>query len=166
MEEDWKPVHLEDFTQYQVSTFGNVLNTKTNKLLNPYDNGRGYLFVDLTNNGKRKTIQVHKLVSFAFLENPNEYKEIDHIDQEKTNNRIDNLRWCSRNQNNRNIQKRSNTSSKYKGVCWNKSHNKWHSNITLNKKKHNLGYFETEEEAFECFRQFVLEHNLNEFYNL
>ena len=163
MEEEFKII--PNFENYSVSNFGNVRNNKTGRVLKPYDSGRGYLFVDL-NNGKRKTIQVHRLVALSFLENPENYKEVDHIDQVKTNNRFDNLRWCSRNQNNRNVKKRSNTSSTYKGVSWHKFHNKWASTITLNKRNTHLGYFETEEEAFECFKKFVISHNLNDFYNL
>jgi hypothetical protein len=53
-------------------------------------------------NGKRKSELIHRLVGLHFIDNPNGYTEIDHIDRCKENNRADNLRWCTRSDNNKN----------------------------------------------------------------
>lgn len=73
------------------------------KLLNPYARkvSKNYLFycVSLWKNNKSKCGRVHRLVALAFIPNPNNLKEIDHIDTNTANNRVDNLRWCDRKGN-------------------------------------------------------------------
>lgn len=68
--------------------YGKVLEIKT-------VNNSGYLTVGLHNNGKQKTLLVHRVVAEAFIDNPNRYPEVNHIDQDKLNNRIENLEWCT-----------------------------------------------------------------------
>jgi hypothetical protein len=77
---------------------------------------------------------------------------IDHKDINKTNNKIENLRILNHSQNQRNIKKRENCSSKYMGVSWNKQKNKWTAQIQINNKVKNLGYFDNEEEAREAYQ--------------
>lgn len=82
---------------YQVSNLGRV------KSLNYHREGReevlntgecrGYLKVNLSKNGKVKTVKVHRLVATVFLDNPEGKPEINHIDENKENNRVDNLEW-------------------------------------------------------------------------
>ena len=56
---------------------------------------RGYYQIRLSKNGKKKGFQVHRLVAFAFLQNPNQYPQINHKDENKLNNKLENLEWCS-----------------------------------------------------------------------
>jgi len=75
-------------------------------------------------------------------------KMIDHIDHNGLNNQKSNLRKCTYAQNMMNGRKRNtNTSSKYKGVCWAKNYNKWISSIRKDDKQIHLGYFESEIDA-------------------
>jgi hypothetical protein len=60
---------------------------------------RGYLKVVLSKDGKAKTYRVHRIVAEAFIENPNNYTEVNHIDEDKTNNCVENLEWCNREHN-------------------------------------------------------------------
>lgn len=103
MEEVWKDIQGYEGL-YQVSNLGNVKslnyrNTKEAKLLVPKCNNRGRLWVELINNKQRKPILVHTLVAKAFIPNPNNYCEINHIDENPKNNIISNLEWCTRQYN-------------------------------------------------------------------
>ena len=75
----------------------------------------GYYYVCLSKNGIVKSYYVHRLVAQAFLPNPNNYKEVNHKDENKTNNVVTNLEWCDRLYNVRygtGIERRSKTQSK------------------------------------------------------
>ena len=67
--------------------------------LKPFAHKSGYLHVDLHNNGKSKKIKVHRLVGLHYLESVEDKNEIDHIDRNKTNNHVNNLRWCNKSEN-------------------------------------------------------------------
>lgn len=89
---------------YQVSNFGRVKSLKYNKterekILSLSSNGYGYLNCGLHKNKKTKLVRVHRLVAEAFIPNINNYREVNHIDGDKTNNRVDNLEWCTRSEN-------------------------------------------------------------------
>ena len=156
---------IEGYDNYSVSNRGNVLNNKTGRIIRPSLNGK-YLGVSLSKNGKQKSHNIHRLVGLAFLENPDNLSDIDHINQVRTDNRIENLRWCSRENNCRNKKKKEGTSSQFRGVNWDTHYNKWRSMIRLNGKTKHLGLFETEEEAHTRWCECVIENNLQEFYGL
>ena len=82
---------------YQVSNCGRVRSLKFGKerILNPVKIGSGYLQVGLYKNEKQKKFKVHRLVAKAFIPNPNNLPEINHRDEDKTNNKVVNLEWCS-----------------------------------------------------------------------
>jgi hypothetical protein len=92
-------------------------------VMNPWDNGNGYLVVSLNNKGNRKNHYVHRLVAEHFIENPFECKYINHLDYNKHNNNADNLQWCTQAENvaysvermrkPRTICRKSNTGEKY-----------------------------------------------------
>ena len=76
---------------YKVSNWGRILNlnykrTGKSKLMTPVDNGRGYFQVGLRKNKKTKTCSVHRLVAFTFLDNPENLPQVNHKDENKTNN--------------------------------------------------------------------------------
>lgn len=85
---------------YQVSNLGkvksmNYRNTGKEKIMKPSINTFGYQFVGLWRNGKLKYITVHRLVAMAFIPNPKNLPQINHKDEDKTNNCVENLEWCS-----------------------------------------------------------------------
>ncbi len=79
---------------YEVSNWGRVRNCRTGRILQPMKNSWGYLQVDLCNDGVHKRCLVHRLVAMAFLSNPDNLAEVNHIDQNKENNCVENLEWC------------------------------------------------------------------------
>ena len=92
--EIWKKVHsLED--KYEVSNFGNVKSIYNNRNLTVQYNQTGYCYVVTSINGKRKNKLVHRLVAEAFLDNPNNYLQVNHKDENKKNNNVTNLEWCT-----------------------------------------------------------------------
>ena len=84
---------------YKVNNRGEILSVRSWKLLKAGRNSHGYMTVSLTKNGKSKTYKVHRLVAIAFIPNPNNYPYINHKDEDKTNNNVENLEWCSHKYN-------------------------------------------------------------------
>ena len=80
---------------YAVTIDGDVISIKSNKSLRAHDNGHGYKTVCLCIDGKPKHYYVHRLVASAFVDNPNDYPEVNHIDEDRGNNRAENLEWCT-----------------------------------------------------------------------
>ena len=102
MQEQWKPI--KDFENYEVSNMGNVrsLNyryTRAAKKLRLRKQRDGYLYVKLYKNGKQYNKNVHRLVTTTFIPNPQGKKEVNHIDGDKTNNRVSNLEWVTAKEN-------------------------------------------------------------------
>lgn len=96
--EVWKAI--EGFEGlYEVSNLGRVRRTyKTGKekILKPNKNKKsGYLYICLSRNNKKKTFRVHRLVALHFISNPNNLPEVNHIDEDKSNNVWTNLEWCT-----------------------------------------------------------------------
>lgn len=85
---------------YQVSNLGNVKNKKTCKLKAQMTNKYGYLRVCLWKDGNYKNFTTHQLVAKTFLENKNNYSQINHKDENKLNNKVENLEWCTQKYNN------------------------------------------------------------------
>ena len=101
-------ITIEGFPYYEVNKNGDVKNIKTNKILKPTLNTKGYYVVNLYENGIRKTKTIHKLVAESFLSNPDNLPDVNHINNDRTDNRIENLEFASINANNRNKLKHSN----------------------------------------------------------
>ena len=87
-------------------------------------------------------------------------QEVDHIDGNKTNNKIENLRAATKSQNQHNSKINKNNKSGVKGVCWDKRKNKWKSQVALNKKNYYLGHFDNIEQATTIVNKFRKEKHL------
>ena len=84
---------------YAITPEGEVWSYKSKMFLKPGVNNIGYLYVNLCKNGKRKSYVIHRLVAMAYLPNPENLPEINHKDENKTNNCLQNLEWCNRKYN-------------------------------------------------------------------
>ena len=149
---------ITGFVNYQISNIGRVRNTDTGKILKPVKNGRGYYCVTLSQDKVQIQKYIHRLVALEFLENPDNKPSVDHINGDKTNNCVSNIRWVNHSENGMNTRKRSkNSSSIYKGVYWHKQHQKWGARIMIDRKQIHLGYFHDEKEAARAYNKRALE---------
>lgn len=99
--------NIKNFTNYMVDNTGDnfrtIWSTKYSKYLKPSLDSRGYYFVYIKNDdGKYYNKRIHRLIAEAYIPNPENKQFIDHINAIRTDNRIENLRWCTLKENNNN----------------------------------------------------------------
>ena len=151
--EIWKDV--KDYEGlYQVSNLGRVKSIQfvKERILKGTEDFYGYSVISLCKEGNQKTKTVHQLVAIAFLGHiPCGFNlVVDHINTIKTDNNLDNLQIITHREN---CSKDKKGSSKYTGVSWYKSSQKWRAEIKINGKGKYLGYFKTELEASEAYQK-------------
>ena len=146
--EQWKLI--SGYNNYLISNIGNVISLDKMKMLKPGLNRHGYQHIRLCKNGKSKTYLSHRLIAITFLCNPLNKSSVDHINNNKNDNRLCNLRFVTpiENAQNSSISKRSTT--KVKGVFYHKAQNRFCTNITINGRRVHIGYFDTVKEAKEA----------------
>lgn len=92
--EEIKPI--EGYERYLITSFGRVWSTFSNKWLKPAINTRGNYKREYVSLGQKNKKYIHRLVAAAFIPNPNNFTEVDHIDANPLNNKVSNLRWANR----------------------------------------------------------------------
>lgn len=104
----------------QSISYGTRLCNRKGKELKTHIGKNGYVYVELCREGKRKTFNIHRLVGLTFLANPFDLPMIDHMDRDKTNNHISNLRWVSgaENQHNKGVHKNNASGEQYIQVMY------------------------------------------------
>ena len=142
---------------YQVSSFGKVKSLprkgRLKEKILKQSNRVGYLSVSLCRGGNLKSRNVHQLVAIAFLDHtPNGYKGliVDHKNNDRRDNRLENLQLINARQNT--SKDRKGGSSSYVGVSWHKPTSRWIAHISINGKKRHLGLFTDELEASEAYQ--------------
>lgn len=98
MEEIWKDIEEYEGI-YQVSSLGRVKRVTTGRILKSGKNRGGYLYINLCKQGVVSNKRIHRLVAQAFIPNPENKSDINHIDEDKTNNTVTNLEWTTRKEN-------------------------------------------------------------------
>ena len=161
MEETFKTIKY--YENYSVSNFGNVMNNKTGRILKPSEDKDGYFRVNLYANNI-KTIHIHRLVAEAFLENPEEKICVDHINNNKQNNNVENLRYATVSENGMNQKISKKNTSGFKGVTFKNREKKWYAKIKINNKDIHIGSYTNIEEAINA-RQLKANELFGEFTN-
>jgi hypothetical protein len=153
---------------YQVSNLGRVKSLSRKRfngkgyynvgeiMLSPRKNTKGYLTVALHNQTNPKTISVHRLVAKAYI--GDSFLTVDHINGIKTDNRAENLRYVT---NRENILSYHSKYNKYTGTYYEKKHNKYRAQITVNTKAIWLGLYDTVQEAHQAYLNYKTTHNIN-----
>lgn len=159
-------IKIKDYDNYTININGIIKNKFNKELKHSFSKSTGYYTINLYNEQGKKLSHIHKLIGIHFIPNPDNKLCIDHIDNNKLNNSIDNLRWASYQENSRNRIKQQQASSIYKGVSFDKSRNKWICQITVNKKRVNLGRFNDELEAVKQYNDYIIKNDLIEFFKL
>jgi len=154
-------MEIENYPDYQIYEDGRVFSKHTRKFLKHRVNGGGYLYVSLFHKGEGKNHYIHRLVSSYYIPNPENRREVDHIDRNKKNNHVSNLRWATRSDNNQNKMKYSTNKSGHKCISYHKTGGGWVYQKTL-REKNVRRYFKTKTDAL-CFKYIQLLKNLTTF---
>ena len=165
--EIWKDI--EDFEgYYEVSSLGRIRNSRTGLLRRfSLQGNHKYYIVNLWKNNVSYSRLVHRIVAKAFIPNPNNKPQVNHLDKNGLNNDISNLEWvtCSENhlhafKNGRvgsksRLGEKISLVSKFRYVYWDSNRSKWKSSIKVNGKNHNIGRYNCEIEAAKSADNFI-----------
>jgi len=143
---------IKNHRNYEISKTGKIRNIDTMRICKPYLDANGYYVLKLDN----KKYYVHKLVYQAF----GKKHCIDHIDMNKLNNDINNLRYVDYSVNSRNTKKKENQTSKYNCVSYYKRYGRWRASLKINYKHIHIGYYDTEVDACNGYNKYIIDKRL------
>lgn len=171
--------NIKGYEGYEVSTWGRVrsywkyggygggsrrLMEEPVRLLKPACGKKyGRFTVRLCDGTNRTSKSIHRLVAIAFIPNPQNKSEVDHIDRNPRNDNVKNLRWATKHENCINTCLYKTNTSGVKGVCYDVRGDGWQASCYVNGKRIRK-YFKTKEEAIEWRQQMVEEHYDPEYY--
>ena len=117
---------IKGYENYVIYEDGRVYSRKTKMYLYSGTGKEGYHYVRLNKNGKGKKFYIHRLIAEYYIPNPDNKSHIDHIDGNKLNNNINNLRWVTNGENmNAFKSKRTDNTSGIKNICYHKQSGGW-----------------------------------------
>ena len=139
---------------YRVSNMGRIHGPR--RILKPGADGGGYLAVNLCKDGKQILTKVHRIVAMAFISNPDNKVEVDHINRNRQDNRSENLQWATKRENMLNTVRHD---GKRYGIYWVKLRNIYEVKFRVNKQIRHYGYHTTLEKAIEIRNVAITELN-------
>ncbi len=149
-----------NFPDYVCRSNGTLVGLRYSSVLAGFINSNGYPSVRIKDKcGILKSRTVHRIIAETFLGALPKGLDTDHIDRNKLNNDITNLRYISRSQNNFNKDGNKNNTSGVKGVSWHSQNQLWRAYIMLDYKQISLGTYESFEDA--CIARFCAEEKYN-----
>ena len=160
MEDDSETFYeLKEFDNYMINKNGEIYSKKHKKVMKQFISNKGYYYLKIRKDNKSYSKLIHRLLGLQFLDNSNNLPLIDHKNRNKLDNNLNNLRWVTRSENCKNLGMREDREVKYIGVrkVKNKIKKPYRSETTFNNKKYHVGYFDSEEEAYEAYKKFNLE---------
>lgn len=171
LKEEWKPINgyegLYEISNYGIvkslakewATGNGVMFKKETTILKPKEHAGGYRLYTLCKNGTLNNHSAHTLVydHFGVGKRNGRKLQVDHIDEDKTNNRIDNLQLLTPRENISKMMATTDKPSKYPGVHWHGRDKKWGTQIRHNRQRTYLGLFETEKEAYAEYERALKE---------
>jgi hypothetical protein len=128
-------VEIQDFPNYEIYDDGRVYSKRRKIFLKPIQTNQGYYTVNLSKEGSLHYKLIHRLVAIHFVDNPMNYKLVDHIDRNKNNMNYKNLRWVNLLMNQQNKSFFKNNTSGHKGIIYVKNKNKYQYAKMVNRKK-------------------------------
>lgn len=90
---------MKEYNGFLVDENFNIYNKHTGRKVTPYLGSDGYMHIKRQEKGRKIRLRLHTLIAILFVENPNNYKYVNHIDSDKTNNHPSNLEWCTNSEN-------------------------------------------------------------------
>lgn len=97
--EEWRPIPIQGYPNYLISNYGRVYTKNYHRLMRLALRKKGYLKAQMTSNDVQRAYFIHRLVALAFIPNPNNYPQVNHIDSNPANNHVSNLEWCTNKMN-------------------------------------------------------------------
>ena len=150
-------MEIECFPRYLIYPDGTVFTRIRRRFLKQTVTKDGYHRVGLCRDGKQKMFSVHRLVAIHYIPNPDNKCQVDHINQDKSDNRIENLRWVTSSENNQNKGIMITNTSGHKNICYHKHSDRWQFRKEINNVKYQK-YFRTKIEAIVYKFCFILTH--------
>ena len=141
-------MEINGYENYLIYPSGKVYSKVSKIYLSVFDHGTGYLKVVLYKDGIQKNHSIHRLLAIHFIENPDNKPEVDHWDGNKTNNKLNNLRWVTHSENNQNKGVQKNNKLGIKNISYDKSRDRYKYEKVIEGVRHRK-YFKTLEEAIE-----------------
>ena len=144
-------MEIQGYPNYLIYQDGRVWsNIRKGRFLKHGVTKGGYHQVGISQDKKPKRFYVHRLVAIHYIPNPDNKPEVDHINQDKSDNRLENLRWVTSLENGQNQGDRIDNTSGHKNICYQKRKNTWHFKKTINKKTYRK-FFRTKIDAI-CYK--------------
>lgn len=158
---------------YKISNIGRVMRLRK-EIVRPIGNNyfteeaimstynlTGYRCIVLTKNKRTHRLRVHRLVAQAFIPNPENKPQVNHINAIRDDNRVQNLEWVDNRENaiHHSMNFLKTKSSRFPGVSYDKKRNKWLAATEVRRKAHFIGRFDIEEDAAEAYKNYILKLN-------
>ena len=125
-----RKMEINGYPNYLIYNDGRVYTKNRKRILIPMLR-KNYLRVKLCNNNKQKYFSIHRLVALHYIPNPNNKPQVDHIDMDKQNNHVSNLRWVTNQENQDNVIYTSNTGERY--IYYDKNRDRYNIKVKDNR---------------------------------